>query len=429
MNIATAAYYAKGPEGLSREEIARALEEAMAGRALERVLLLPPDFTRYNSNAGLITELLWHMLTDGGTEVDIMPAVGSHYPVTRREAGIMFGSVPYEKLLPHSWRDGVVKLGTVPASFLREVSEDLWEEPIDVEIDRRVLDPSYDLIVSIGQVVPHEVAGMANYSKNLFVGVGGSDMINKSHMLGAVFGIERVLGQDHTPVRALFDHALERFLKDRPILFVQTVCTAAAGKIHTHGLFIGPGRDTYEKAVRLSQEKNITYVPRGLTRCVTYLDPEEYRSTWVGNKAIYRTRRAMADGGELIILAPGVRTFGEDPEIDRLIRKYGYCGRLRVFEMLKDPKNSDLRAMQGTAAHLIHGSVDGRFRVIYAVEEDMLQAVRGAGFEAVDVREAMKIYDPGSLREGWNTRADGEEFYFIPNPGLGLWIDKSAYEG
>ena len=246
-------------------------------------------------------------------------------------------------------------------------------------------------------------------------------------MLGAIYGIERILGTDHTPVRELFDYAYDHFLKDRPILFVQTVCTADGAGIHTHGLFIGEGRDTFEAAVALAQEKNVTFVPTGIRRCVSYLDPREFRSTWVGNKGLYRVRRAMADGGELTILAPGVQTFGEDPEIDRLIRKYGYCGRANVLEKLKDPACDDLRAMQGTAAHLIHGSVDGRFRVTWAVPKNMMAGIEAVGFGAMDIDEALAKYDPEKLRDGYQTLPDGEEVYFIHNPALGLWINRETY--
>ena len=162
--------------------------------------------------------------------MDILPALGTHEPVSREQAAAMFGDIPYEKFIPHNWRTDVVKIGEVPASYLEEITEGLWHDPVSVEINRRVMDESYDLILSVGQVVPHEVVGMANHSKNLFVGVGGSDMINKSHMVGAVYGMERMMGKDHTPVRKIFDYALEQYLKDRPILFVLTVTTAPGGR-------------------------------------------------------------------------------------------------------------------------------------------------------------------------------------------------------
>lgn len=315
---------AQAETGLTKEEIKAALLQSLEGRTLRNVLILPPDFTRFHSNAGFITNVYYHALTDIGVNVDIMPALGSHVAVTKQQWDAMFGDIPYEKMLVHDWRNDVVKLGEVPAEFLEEITENLWHDSVSVEVNKRVMDEKYDLIISPGQVVPHEVIGMSNHAKNLFVGVGGSDMINKSHMVGAVYGMERMMGKDYTPVRKLFDYGMEHFLNERPILFVLTVTTAPGGKIRTHGLFIGEGRNCLTEAVKLAQEKNIDFVEHGLKKCVVYLDPSEFKSTWLGNKAVYRTRMAMADGGELIILAPGVERFGEDLQVDGLIRKYGY---------------------------------------------------------------------------------------------------------
>ena len=418
---------AKTPDGLTADEIRAALDAALAGRTVRKALLLPPDYTRYHSNAGFITNYLYHKLVAQGAEVDVMPALGTHVAVTREQWDDMFGDIPYEKMLVHDWRNDVVKLGEVPASFLEEITEGLWKEPVSVEVNRRVMDESYDLIVSPGQVVPHEVIGMSNHAKNLFVGVGGSDMINKSHMVGAVYGMERMMGRDHTPVRRIFDYGMEHFLKERPILFALTVTTATGRNIHTHGLFIGEGRDCLTEAVKLAQQKNIDFVPHGLKKCVVYLDPAEFKSTWLGNKAVYRTRMAMADDGDLIILAPGVERFGEDAKVDQLIRKYGYRGRLNTLEQFQKPENQDLRDNMGAAAHLIHGSSDGRFRITYAVKDITQQEIAGVGFIPASYDEMAAKYNPATLQYGYNT-VDGEEIYYIPNPALGLWINREKFE-
>ena len=419
-------YHAQTEQGLSAEEIRGALIRSLEGKQPRKALLLPPDYTRYHSNAGFITNVYYHLLTDMGCEVDLIPALGTHVPVTEAEAADMFGDIPFEKFIPHNWRTDVVRLGEVPADFVSQITEGLWTEPVSVEINRRVMDPSYDLIISVGQVVPHEVIGMANHSKNLFVGVGGSDMINKSHMVGAVYGMERMMGRDHTPVRKILDYALTTYLGERPILFALTVTTAPGGNIRTHGLFIGNTRRVLEEAVALAQVKNMDYVPTGIKKCVVYLDPKEFRTTWLGNKSVYRTRMAIADGGELLVLAPGIERFGEDETIDGLIRKYGYRGRLQILKDFKE--NEDLQQNMGAAAHLIHGSSDGRFTITYAVKNISRKEVEGVGFAAADYDEMARRYDPENLAYGYNTMPDGEEIYFIPNPALGLWIDKSRFE-
>ena len=421
----------KTGEGLSNDEIAALLEKALVDwearkGAVKKALVIPPDFTRFHSNAGFITQVFYRLLTAKGAEVDVLPALGTHVPVSETQWKTMFGEIPYSKMIVHNWRTDVMKLGEVPADEIEKISEGLWKDPVDVEVNRRLMDPSYDLIVSPGQVVPHEVIGMANHAKNIFVGCGGADMINKSHMIGAVCGMEKAMGRDHTPVRQIFDYAFDHFVKERPILWVLTVNTAPGGKIKSHGIFIGEGRNCLTEAVKLAQEKNIDYVEHGLKKCVVYLDPSEFTSTWLGNKAVYRTRMAMADGGELIILAPGVHQFGEDKTVDGLIRKYGYRGRLHTLDVFQREDAADLRANMGAAAHLIHGSSDGRFSITYCVKAITREEVEGVGFKSASYDEMAAKYDPTKLKYGYNT-VDGEEIYFIPNPALGLWIDKERF--
>jgi nickel-dependent lactate racemase len=420
-------YYAGSDNGLSESEICAAVRASLEGLNLKRVLIIPPDFTRFHSNAGLITNICYGLLTGSGCEVDILPAVGTHAPINRDEAALMFGDIPFGRFIAHNWRTDVVKIGTVPAEFIREITEGLWSESIDVQVNRLIMDKRYDLVISTGQVVPHEVAGMANHSKNIFVGIGGSDMINKSHMVGALYGLERVMGKDHTPVRKIFDYCSERFLAGRPILYALTVCASQGGGSKTLGLFIGRGRDVFERAVELSREKNIDYVETGIKKCVVFLDPAEYKSTWLGNKAVYRTRMAVADGGSLLVLAPGVRRFGEDGQVDRMIRKYGYSGRINILEQLMKDENRDLRENMSAAAHLIHGSSDGRFSITYAIKEIAEDEITKVHYNAVGFDEAAKKYDPCKLSYGLNTMAGGEEIFFIPNPALGLWINREKF--
>lgn len=415
------------PKGISDDELYKALEQSIAERKaeLKKVLLIPPDFTRYHSMAGKLTAMYYKLLKDT-CQVDILPALGTHVPVSQDECKEMFGEeVPYESLIVHNWRNDVVKIGEVPADFVKEVSEGIFDEPIDVEVNKIILDKSYDLIISLGQVVPHEVIGMANYSKNIFVGCGGSMMINKSHMLGAFYGMERIMGRDHSPVRKVFDYAEEHFIHDVPLMYALTVTTQEEGQISIHGLFIGRDRKLFEEAVSLSQEKNLIFVEKPLKKVVVFLDEKEFKSTWLGNKAVYRTRMAIADNGELIVLAPGVSKFGEDDQNDELIRKYGYVGRKKVLELFREKE--DLQNNQSVAAHLIHGSSDDRFSISYCVSKLTREEVEKANFEYMPLEEAYKKYDPKKLKDGFNTLSDGEEIFYISNPALGLWADKSKF--
>ncbi|NLO82058.1 MAG: DUF2088 domain-containing protein [Clostridiales bacterium] len=411
--------------GLDGREVRSALVKALEKRkgSLSKVLLLPPDFTRAHSGAGEITAVLYDMLKDT-CQVDIMPALGTHMPMSDEERIAFFGEeIPKERFFVHNWRDDVVKIGEIPADFIREISEGLMAEPIDVEVNRRLIEGGYDLIISIGQVVPHEVVGMANYSKNVFVGCGGQKMINQTHMLGAIYGMERIMGRDHSPVRKVFDYAEEHFARDLPLMYILTVTTHQDDRVLIHGLFIGRERRLFEEAVALSQEKNMQFLDEPLDKVVVFLDPQEFKSTWLGNKAIYRTRMAIADGGELIVLAPGVRQFGEDRDNDRLIRKYGYVGRERVLKLFRE--QVDLQQNQSVAAHLIHGSSDGRFTITYAPGHLNREEVEGVNFKYMDLEQAYSMYDPKKLKDGFNVLDNGERIFYISNPALGLW----AYRG
>ena len=418
--------YAADERGIPEEALRGALIDvlsAVRGR-LKRVLLLPPDLTRLHSGGGRIANLLYHLLK-AECEVDVMPALGTHAPMTEAECLRMYGDIPFDRIFAHNWRTDVVKIGEIPADFVREASGGLYGEAIDVEVNKRLL-LGYDLILSIGQVIPHEVAGLANHLKNIFVGCGGARMINATHIVSAFYGVERVMGRDHTPARRLFDYAGERFLKGLPVTYLLTVATAPEGEVRLHGLFAGETRECFEKAAALALEVNMTYVDVSLKKVVCYLDPGEFKTTWLGNKAIYRTRMAIADGGELIVLAPGMQGFGEDPECDRLIRKYGYCGRENVVRLCGTQE--DLKRNLSAAAHLIHGSADGRFSVTYCTRHLGKETVEAVGYRHLPYDVAASRYNPDTLRPGVNILPDGEAVYFIPNPAIGLWAVKGSLQ-
>jgi len=413
------------PEGLisavERDAMLDKQIESILSSGARRVLLLPPDHTRANSDAGPITAYLWKRLNTV-VEVDIMPTLGTHMPMTEHELRFMFGEeIPLETFKIHDWRHGVESLGQVSGELLSEWSGGLLDFPVSVEVNC-ILHAGYDQIVSVGQVVPHEVVGLANYTKNICVGAGGCDIINKSHFLGAVHGMERIMGRIDTPVRKLYNYAVAEFMGDLPILYILTVMgnDDSSGTFGMKGLFIGEDYAVFEQAAKLSQAINIIQLDEPLKKVVVYLDPEEFKTTWLGNKAVYRTRMAMADEGELIVLAPGLRQFGEDSGVDALIRKHGYRGRDATLAAVDaDP---ELGASLGAAAHLIHGSSEDRFTITYCPGDDMdLDTVRSVGYDAVPLADMVAQYNPDALTDGFNTVADGEEIFYISNPALGLW--------
>jgi nickel-dependent lactate racemase len=407
---------------LSPADLKNGLFQAL--RALgprHRVLAIPPDMTRFRSGAGGLTASAYEFY--GNKLAAVLPAVGTHAAMTSGQAAKMFPGVPFELFHAHNWRKDTVTLGEVPAEFVHQQSEGKLNYTWPVQINRLLVEGRFDLILSIGQVVPHEVIGMANYNKNILVGTGGQDSINRSHFLGAVYGMERIMGRADTPVRRVLNYASSHFIQHLPVVYVLTVVgTNADGKVAIRGLFIGDDAECFQKASQLSLKVNFVMLDSPIRKAVVYLDPEELHSTWLGNKAIYRTRMALADGAELIVLAPGVKEFGEDATIDRLIRKYGYFGTPAALAAVE--KDPELAANLGAAAHLIHGSSEGRFTITYCPGGLSRKEISSAGFGYGDLASMAKKFDPQKLHYGYN-QLDGEEVFFVPNPGLGLW----AYRG
>ena len=419
-------FFGQGAPGkaFGRDEIIKTLFEVFDGLGpRKKALVIPPDFTRFHSRAGELTQYAYAYY--GERLTDILPALGTHFKMTDAEIEKMFPGVPKSLFRIHNWRDDVVTVGTVPGAFIKDVSEAAVDYPIPIQVNRLLIEGGYDLILSLGQVVPHEVIGMANYNKNIFVGVGGSDCINKSHFIGATYGMERIMGRAITPVRRVLNYASEHFTSNLPIIYIQTVISEGEDGLQMRGLYIGDDFECFEKAAKLSLETNFRMMDREMKKVVVYLDPEEFRSTWLGNKSVYRTRMAIADGGELIVLAPGLHQFGEDPVNDQVIRKYGYVNTPNVLQFVNE--NEDLQNNLGVAAHLIHGSSEGRFKITYCPGRLTQAEIESVGFHYADLTEMMKKYDPTKLKDGWNTVAN-EEIYYISNPALGLWAYKERFK-
>ena len=421
-------FYSKGGKNynFSSDELREALYSVyeLLGKK-KKVLAIPPDFTRFHSRAGELTYFSWEYYKDKLT--DILPALGTHYPMTKDEIKKMFLDTPIDLFREHNWRNDIVTLGEVPADFLKKISEGKVNYPWPAQVNKILIEGNYDLILSIGQVVPHEVIGMANYNKNIFVGTGGAEGINKSHFLGAAYGMERILGRAINPVREILNYASKHFLENMPVIYILTVVGADENnKLAVRGLFIGDDLECFKQASKLSMEVNFTMLEKPLSKVVVYLDPSEFKSTWLGNKSIYRTRMAIADGGELIVLAPGVKEFGEDKEIDKLIRKYGYIGTEKVLEFVK--KEDDLKNNLSAAAHLIHGSSEGRFKITYCTKHLTNKEVESVNFQHAVLSGMLEKYNPEKLNTGYNKLPDGEKIYFIPNPAIGLWAFKDRFK-
>lgn len=387
----------------------------------QKVLLLPPDITRAHSGAGWITEILYNFFSSMA-EVYVIPTLGQHVPHSPEQNKWMFGSIPEERIIKHDWRKDGKYLGAIPKDYVEKITQGKANWEIPISINRLVLDEPWDLIINVGHVVPHEVLGFANHNKNYFIGLGGKDTICASHIAAACYGIENNLGSLITPLRHCYNKAENEFLGNLPDVYIQVVMAYnQSGKLVHTGFYCGNDVDTYLQAAKQAMSENITIVPP-LKKVVAIMQGDEFFSTWVANKAIYRTRKAMADGGELIIIAPGLKRFGEQEEVDAIIRKYGYSGTEKVMKYWKE--NDDLQDLTHATAHLIHGSSEGRFKITYAPGHISKEDIELVNFNYLDYNEALKLYTPDKLKNGFNTLPNGEEIYFISTPSAGLWTTK-----
>jgi nickel-dependent lactate racemase len=389
-----------------------------------RALLLPPDITRAHSGAGRLTEMFYRELSRGGAaEIHVIPTLGQHLPHTSDENCRMFGSIAEERIHAHDWRAGCVRVGEVPAEFVRHASCGAADWAIPIYLNRMLMEEPWDLVINVGHVVPHEVLGFANHNKNYFIGLGGKETICAAHLMAASCGIENNLAQRITPLRACFNQAEDELLGHLPDVYVQVVMARdSRGELVHTGVFVGDDLDTYLLAARQSRDQNVTVFDEPIGKIVCVMQADEFASTWVANKAIYRTRMALADGGELLIIAPGLKRFGEQPEVDALIRRNGYCGTPEV--MARYRTCADMQDLAHATAHLIHGSSEGRFTVTYAPGHLTQAEIEGVGFRYAELGETLRRYQPETRGEGWHTLPDGERFFFIPTPSAGLWTTR-----
>jgi carbohydrate kinase (thermoresistant glucokinase family) len=419
-------------EGGDLDAIADALTGSVLDAGADRVLLVPPDQTRAFARAGELTWRLERRLTQRGCEVAMLPALGTHRAMDDDDARLLFGGQRDARgLMVHDWRDGVSELGRLRADEVGALSGGLLDSEVVVEVAAALLD-DWDLVVSLGQVVPHEVAGLAGYTKNLVVGLGGPSFIGASHLLGALVGIETIMGEPANPVRDLVDTAFDRLVAPRlQVLFVLTVVEDGPRGETLRAVFSGrggtgrSGAAAFREATALSRRRNITVVDEPWVRASCWLNAREYRSTWLGNKAVYRARRALATGAELIVLAPGVERFGEDPAIDLLIRRHGYLGRDAVLAAAAD--DPELLASPGTMAHLIHGSSEGRFSITYCTDPDAggltPEELEGVGYGWRPLADELaRLGVDATTPTGPALDARGERFAHIAQPALGLWV-------
>jgi len=404
------------------------LIDSMLGKLgkLDRVLVLPPDYTRFNSFAGEITCMLYKKLKNH-SHIEIMPTIGTHTPMTKEELTSMYPGIPHEIFRSHNWQKDVICMGTIPSETTHELTGGLANWSVNCEINKTLIEGGWDQIISVGQLVPHELVGIANFNKNILIGTGGKDIIGKTHILGALYGLEKMMGHISSPVRKLFNYMSQNFIHHLSISYIMTVRGSdRENRIVTRGIFAGNDEECYIRGSKLCQQVNIKLLKKEYEKVIAYLDPEEIKSMWVGNKAICRTRMAIADGGELIVLCPGIQSFGENPISDAFIRKYGYQNQKPLLKTVEEC--GDLEDNLASLSHMIVSSPEGRFKVIHAVKKLSRSELESVNCNYADYDEVVKRYNPYSLKEGENIMPDGEEVFYVSKPTQGLWSEINRFK-
>src|SRR5579859_5196526 len=267
---------------LSSQQLNDLLVESLAKLGdRKNVLVVPPDQSREHSRAGELTGYIYKHYGDKLKAV--LPAIGTHTPMRPDQLAHMFPAVPQNLFKVHNWRTDIETLGEVPSAFVKEQSEGKLDYAWPAQVNKLISSGGFDLILSIGQVVPHEVIGMANFTKNILIGTGGRESINRSHYLGAVYGMERIMGRAENPVRNVLNYASDSFMRHLPIIYVLTVVGLTAdGRLAVRGLFIGDDVECFHRAAELSLKVNFEILDTPLKKAVVCLDPEEFHSTWLG---------------------------------------------------------------------------------------------------------------------------------------------------
>jgi nickel-dependent lactate racemase len=274
----------------------------------KRVLLIVPDGTR-TAPVGLVFKELHSQLGSVTKAFDVLIALGTHQPmseaaicerleISEAERG---GGYRRVKLLNHAWNNpaALQQVGTLPADEISKLSDGLFSMDVKVEINKALFD--YDQVIIVGPVFPHEVVGFSGGNKYLFPGVGGPEILNFFHWLGAVVTNPMIIGNKWTPVRKVVDRA-GAMVKLNKLCF----CMVVDPQKNLSGLFAGTPEDAWDKASDLSKEIHITY-KRKAYHTILSCAPPMYDELWTAGKCMYKLEPVLSDGGELIIYAPHLK--------------------------------------------------------------------------------------------------------------------------
>jgi len=322
----------------------------------ERVLAIIPDKTRDDNTHELFPIASDFLTKRGVASFDALVAQGTHPSMSVAQKLSKIGNADFRgSLFDHRWDDPdeLITLGELSVATVHELTGGLINHAVPVSINKLLAPGIYDTVLVFGATVPHEVAGFAGGAKYFFPGVAGPELTHTTHWLGALAGIENIIGQVETPTRRLIEAAAN--LIPARIISLNTVVSRSDGELVTYALFTGDIKHAFRRAAEVSRQVHIRYTGRKYKRVIALLDPH-YDELWVGGKASYKLGAIIEEGGELIINAPHLTKLSETH--GELIEKYGYAPLESVRDMLG--VSEELRENLCIAAHLAHVAYAGR---------------------------------------------------------------------
>jgi nickel-dependent lactate racemase len=409
-------------EGSSEGELDPAILSKIIEEALdvvapeERVLAIIPDKTR-DDNTDLLFPVATHVLNKRKVKsFDVLVAQGTHPPMSHEQKLSKLGLREFSgSLFDHRWDipDELITLGELSGDQVAELTGGLISEPVSVSLNKLLAPGDYDRVLIFGATVPHEVAGFAGGAKYFFPGVAGPELTHTTHWLGALAGIENIIGEVETPTRHMIEAAAD-FVPAKIISLNTVVSRNEESRLITYGLFAGDVRETFRRAAEISRLVHIRYTGRKYQRVIALLD-SHYDEMWVGGKASYKLGAVIEDGGELIIYAPQLTKLSETH--GALIEKYGYAPLESVRDMLG--VSQELRENLCIAAHLAHvsyaGRVDDDGRVVPRYRITMATGLDEATCKRVNLGYLdYRSFDPEALR-------DDAETLIVENAGRDLY--------
>jgi nickel-dependent lactate racemase len=404
---------------LTDDEAREIVREGLGTLAVDgkRVLILIPDGTR-TMPMPLMFDLFQELLVPRAAAMDYLVALGTHQPMSDAQLSklvgqtVVNGQVGRSHVFNHEWGNpsNLVTLGVIPADAIRQITGGLMAQDVPVKLNKLILD--YDQLIICGPVFPHEVVGFSGGTKYFFPGIGGPEIINFTHWLGAVITNYKVIGSGYTPVRAVIDRAAASI--DRPV--------ACFGLVVTHeglaGLYFGTPQEAWQSASALSAQKHIVYVGRPFKRVLSIM-PEMYDDLWTAAKGMYKMEPAVADGGEVVIFAPHLTEVSYTH--GKLIDEIGYHCRdyfLKQWDKFKDYPG-------GVLAHSTHVKGLGQYDAATGVETSRIRVTLATGIPEERCRRINLGYlDPKTVNvHDWQGCED-EGILVVPRAGEMLYRAK-----